>query len=107
LIVLLGVFCPAFIKLYYGLAPFGSEWGAIASTSTAAFAILLFCYFQPLAWGDAVQTDNLRRKRAYNLIGRMIVKPGIEVKEVLKFVEKSSGEGGGGGREAVVWWAIH
>ena len=29
------------------------------------------------------------------MIGRMIVKPGIEVKEVLKFVEKSSGGGGG------------
>lgn len=88
--IFFGAFSPIFIRLFFGLPPLAStEWGGIVASLSSNISVLLTCFYLPVAWGNAVQTDNLRRKRAYNILGRMLVEPGVEVKEFLKFVRKN------------------
>jgi hypothetical protein len=72
--IFFGAFSPIFIRLFFGLPPFAStEWGGIVASLSSNVSVLLTCFYLPVAWGNAVQTDNLRRKRAYNILGRMLV----------------------------------
>ena len=85
----------------YGGRPFGDT-----SLLEAAYACLLINFqlghFAPHMWSLVLIADNMRRKRAYNMLGRMLVEPGVKVSEFLSLlegekveVEKGTGTGVG------------
>jgi len=85
----------------YGGRPFGDT-----SLLEAAYSCLLVNFqlghFAPHMWSLVLIADNLRRKRAYNMLGRMLVEPGVKVSEFLSLLEGEKGDGNGNGLGASV-----
>ncbi|GMH79619.1 hypothetical protein TrLO_g104, partial [Triparma laevis f. longispina] len=76
----------------YGGRPFGDT-----SLLEASYACLLINFqlghFAPHMWSLVLIADNKRRKRAYNMLGRMLVEPGVKVSEFLSLLEAEGEKG--------------
>ena len=83
--VLLGLamsFVPPVLRALHGLRAFGDGCWAELALSSYLLTFFMFFVLSPREWAIVVCTDNMRRKRAYNMLGRMLVEPGVPIHEV-------------------------